>query len=78
VARWIRVRYQVERLLVLLSGSALVLTVLIPDWIERLLGAAPDGGNGSIEWGLVLGLLTSTAALIMLVWRDRRILNAAT
>jgi len=63
---------------VLLSGSALVLTVLIPDWIERLLGAAPDGGNGSIEWGLVLGLLTSTAALIMLVWRDRRILNAAT
>ncbi|HEY5179401.1 MAG TPA: hypothetical protein VIJ07_06445 [Dermatophilaceae bacterium] len=78
MARWIRVRYQVERLLVLLSGSALVLTVLIPDWIERLLGAAPDGGNGSIEWGLVLGLLTSTAALIMLVWRDRRILNAAT
>src|SRR5450759_3121052 len=35
MARWIRVRYQVERLLVLLSGSALVLTVLISDSSQR-------------------------------------------
>jgi hypothetical protein len=29
-------------------------TVLWPDWIERLTILEPDAGSGSAEWGLVL------------------------
>ncbi len=26
----------------------------MPDWIERIFGLAPDGGDGSAEWGLAI------------------------
>ncbi|HVO16072.1 MAG TPA: hypothetical protein VMV26_12695 [Alphaproteobacteria bacterium] len=32
------------------------------DWIERWLGVGPDGGDGSVEWLIVL--LVITAAVV--------------
>jgi hypothetical protein len=48
-------RFWVELALGVVSAVLLALAVMVPDWIEVLLsGAAPDGGDGSTEWGLAL------------------------
>ena len=37
------------------AGVALLaLTLVLPDWIEKLFGLAPDVGDGSVEWGMAL------------------------
>lgn len=46
-------RFWIEALLGLAAGGLTSLTVALPDWIERLLGFGPDGGDGSTEWGVV-------------------------
>jgi hypothetical protein len=46
----------VEVLLGLISTVFLVLTILLPDWLEVLFRLAPDAGTGSAEWGLALSL----------------------
>ncbi len=44
--------------LVLAGASAFLalLTLVVPDWIEAVLHIDPDGGNGSVEWLVVLAL----------------------
>ncbi len=39
------------------------------DWIERVLGLAPDNGNGSAELALSLGLAALVASIWLLVHR---------
>jgi MYXO-CTERM domain-containing protein len=39
------------------------------DFIERLFGVSPDGGNGTIE---ALILFAASVVLMALVWRRRR------
>ncbi len=34
------------------------------DWIERLFHIAPDGGNGSLEIGIVAGIVVALAMMI--------------
>ena len=34
------------------------------DWIERLFHVAPDGGNGSLEVGIVAGAAVALALMI--------------
>jgi hypothetical protein len=41
--------------------AALAGVVVGPDWIERLTGASPDGGNGGLELGWVVGPLAVAA-----------------
>lgn len=37
-----------------ISWAATLLNVVFgPEWVEELTGWEPDGGNGSLEWGLV-------------------------
>jgi hypothetical protein len=57
-----RRRLRVELVLATLAGALAVLTVAWRDWIEAF-GIEPDGGDGSLEWALVLGL--SLAALLL-------------
>lgn len=38
------------------SASLALLTLVVPDWIEAVLHVDPDGGNGSVEWLVVLVL----------------------
>jgi len=49
-------RFWIEMALGVLSAIVLVLTLTTPDWIEHVLDLAPDGGNGSTEWGLAISL----------------------
>jgi hypothetical protein len=40
------------------------------DFLERLFGFAPDGGNGAFE--LVLFLIPLVGILLLMAWRNRR------
>lgn len=55
------------------------------DWIERLFHIAPDGGDGSLEIGITVGIvvavliaLTGAARLLSIVRRWRDTLRAST
>ena len=54
------VRVWIETVLGIFSGFLLVLTMMMPDWIERIFGFEPDGGNGSTEWGWAIALAVAT------------------
>jgi hypothetical protein len=56
-------RIWIETALGLMSAALLALTLLVPDWIELLFGAAPDAGNGSTEWGLAISLAAVSVAM---------------
>jgi hypothetical protein len=48
------------------------LTAVVPDWIEAVFGVEPDGGNGSLEWLLVLGFGLVAVVAATLGRRDQR------
>lgn len=51
-----------------------ILTAIWPNWIELLFEAEPDGGDGSLEWFIVLALCVATLGLSILArgeWRRR-------
>jgi hypothetical protein len=46
-----------------LSGLLAIATLVHRDWIEEVFGVDPDGGNGSLEWVLVVALLVAAILL---------------
>jgi hypothetical protein len=48
---------------VLCAGVLGILTIFWHDWIEALTGWDPDHHNGSVEWIVVIELLTVSAAM---------------
>ena len=56
-------RFWFETILGIVSAAALALTLAVPDWFERLFDLAPDGGDGSAEWGLAAALAVATVML---------------
>ena len=73
--RGLRIRYRVECALAALSSAALLITLVVPDWLEHVTGSEPDGGNGGTEWGIAAGLAAGTALVLMLARRHRRALH---
>ena len=63
--RSLPIRFWVEVALSVASGTLTALTITWTDWIERIFGLEPDGGDGSIEWGLVLAFAGLTIAFII-------------
>ena len=59
------------------SGLA-VLTIFWPDWIEALTGYDPDQHDGTVEWLIVIALLSSAPYWVIALlssapyWRSRR------
>jgi hypothetical protein len=49
-----------------------ILTLITREWIEELTGWDPDGGNGSLEVALAVGLLAISAVSIFAARRDYR------
>jgi hypothetical protein len=64
-------RLWIETALGVVSAVALIMTLIIPDWIERIFGFEPDGGNGSTEWGLAIFLAIATLGLFFDAHRFR-------
>ena len=62
------IRYRVEVVAGLITAILAVATLVMPDWIEAVFHVNPDGGNGAVEWGIVLVLGVMTAVLWSLAY----------
>jgi hypothetical protein len=72
----VRRRFWYEVSLETISAVLLIITAAVPDWIEKVLGTDPDGGNGSLEWAIVIVLAVCAVALPLLArneWRRARV-----
>ena len=70
-----RVRLWLEAGMATITGVLFAITLVWKDWIERVFGVEPDGGNGSLEWLIVGVLFVATIALFLLArseWRRAR------
>ena len=65
-------RFWVETALGVISAVLLVLTVVVPNWIELLFSIAPDTGNGSTEWGLAFSLAAVSVVMFAFAGRTWR------
>jgi hypothetical protein len=55
-----------------LSAALLVLTLLVPDWIEALFHFDPDRHSGSLEAAIVAALALTTVVSSILARREWR------
>ena len=46
------------------------------DWVERILHVSPDGGNGSLELGTVIGAIVAVVMVLACVITRRPRLHA--
>jgi hypothetical protein len=58
-------RFWIETVLGVLTAVVLMMTVSMPDWLERIFGFEPDGGDGSTEWGWAISLVIATIVLLV-------------
>jgi hypothetical protein len=75
--RWVmnkslRFRFWVEAMLGTLTGVLFAVTMVSREWIEVVFGVDPDGGDGSVEVGILGGLLVATVASWMYAGAERR------
>lgn len=60
------------------SAALAVVTLLWPDWIERVFGVSPDQGSGALEWLIVVVALAVSVAFAIaarLEWRRTRVVK---
>ena len=69
-----RTRLRVDAVLASLSAFLLVLTLVVPDWIEVVFRVDPDGGSGELEWLLAVVPGALSIAFGVLAYRTRRLL----
>lgn len=62
-ARPTRRRFWVELVAGAASAALALLTLITREWVELIFGVDPDGGDGSLEWLLVVAL--GVAALVL-------------
>ena len=68
----VRWRFWPEAIFACVSGFLAVLTAVRPDWIEGLTGFSPDGGNGLVEWGIVVAFAGVAVVLMLSAWYEWR------
>lgn len=76
----LRRRFWLEGVLGLTTAVLALTTAVRPDWIELVVGAEPDAGDGSAERWMVLALAAVTVAMLAasrLEWRRATRLRAA-
>jgi hypothetical protein len=62
-------RFWVGTALAASSAAVLAMTLAWPDWIERIFGLEPDGGDGSAEWGWAIAFAVATVIFLTDVGR---------
>lgn len=71
----VQIRMWLELILGSITGALFLITLLSREWIEIVFAIDPDGGNGTLEWLIVGGLLVVTITLFVLAraeWRKSR------
>jgi len=67
--------FYVEAGLAAIFAVTFLITLVSPDWVERVFDAATDRGSGEAEWSIaaVLGLITIVfSGLARMEWRRAR------
>jgi hypothetical protein len=72
MSRNLPVRFWFEAITGAVGLVLFVLTLFSREWIEELTGWDPDGGNGSLEILLAVGLLAVSAVSMLAARRDYR------
>jgi hypothetical protein len=67
-------RAQLEAVGALCAGTLGILTIFWHDWVEVTTGWDPDHHNGSVEWIVVIGLLTASVAIGLVARRHWKLL----
>jgi hypothetical protein len=70
-----RTLFWIEAALAGVAGFLTILTLFTREWIEAVFNVDPDGGDGSLEWLIVVALAVVTvvfAVLARLEWRRTR------
>lgn len=70
-----RTLFWIEAALAGVSSFLTVLTLFTREWIEAVFNVDPDGGDGSLEWLIVVALAVVTVVFAMLArleWRRMR------
>jgi hypothetical protein len=65
-------RFWVEAVLAAVTGVLGLLTLVWREWIEAVFGVSPDGGDGSLEWAIVLVLFTASLTFTSVARAERR------
>jgi hypothetical protein len=72
MSRKLPVRFWFEAITGAIGLVLFILTLFSREWIEELTGWDPDGGNGSLEIALAVGLLAVSAISMFAARRDYR------
>jgi hypothetical protein len=54
------------------SAFLALLTLVVPDWIEAVFRIDPDGGNGSVEWLVVLAFAAAAVVFAAMARAELR------
>lgn len=71
-----RTRFWIQATLAVLTTVLAVVTLISREWIELLFGVDPDGGNGALEWGIVVVLLAASVTFSMIGYAEWKKLAA--
>ena len=71
-----RTRLRVDAVLASLSAFLLVLTLVVPDWIEVVFRVDPDGGSGELEWLIAGAFALGTVGFGLAARREWRLSRA--
>jgi pilus assembly protein TadC len=70
--RKLPVRFWFEAITGVVGLVLFIVTLFSREWIEELTGWDPDGGNGSLEIGLVFALLALSLTSMLFARREYR------
>jgi hypothetical protein len=70
--RPLRIRFWAEALSALATAVLTVVTVVVPDWIEAVFGAAPDDGSGLTERAVLAVFAGVSVALTAAAYAEHR------
>jgi hypothetical protein len=65
-----RARFWIEAGLSAAAAVLALITAVLPDWIERIVGAGPDDGGGEFEWLIVVVLAGAAIGLALTAGRE--------
>lgn len=71
-----RSRLRVDAVLASLNAFLLVLTLVVPDWIEVVFRVDPDAGSGELEWLIAGAFALGTVGFGLAARRERRLSRA--
>jgi hypothetical protein len=72
----LKLQAKVETGVAIAAAALAVLTLISREWIEFLTGWDPDGGNGALEWGIVVVLAVIAVGLSLRARADWRKVQA--